>query len=186
MNIVLDENIVCPDNGSSGGSGPDGIGKCVKHKLYQSNLLIEPSERRTDGCYTIENTTIHFHPFTIEPDGSIVITLQQLLGCQDFAIEGWVSTFKCLGGPFVGDFDRAWSPGTGGITHIFYDENISPPPSNPGQLIRNSFSEITSNVRSVLVPLAPGEYVYNVLNQENRQCAYKINLANTDPTGGKC
>ena len=151
--------------------------------LAPNITVFEAGDRNSDGIYTIGSRQIHVFPFELQTDQQIRVPINQLgrgqnlstssgvsgqeqrfdqAFRQSLSIRAWISST-----PNGAEIKFRWHPGTGGISHLFFDKDISPTPMPqlaPQQ--RNQMSQITFQPRDVLVPLIPGKYFYNVLNME--------------------
>jgi len=144
--------------------------------------VFEVGDRNVDGIYLIGTNQIHIFPFDIEADGQVRVPINQLGRGQNLSsgvagqgqkfdqsfrqslsIRAWVSST-----PNGSEVKFRWHPSTGGITHIFFDKDLDPPPIPvEAPLQRNQMNQITFQPKDILVPLIPGKYFYNVLNMES-------------------
>lgn len=146
--------------------------------LEANILIIEEDDRNTNAKYEINPGFIHVFPFEILVDGQIRCPILHLNTNsslhQTFTIRAWLSSQ-----PNGEELFFRYHPTTGGISHLFYDEDISPTPTpTVGNPMRNSFSGITFMAEDVLIPLTPGIYYYNVLNMVLKTNAYELSFMN--------
>lgn len=137
-------------------------------------LIIEEADRQQDGTYELDHGFIHVFPFEILVDGQLRAPIRHLNTNaslrQAFTIRAWISDQ-----PFGTELFFRYHPGTGGLSHLFYDETITPTPEpKKHPAARNQFSAITYVPQDVLVPLAPGTYYYMVLNMVLTTNAYEL------------
>ena len=132
--------------------------------LAPNVTIIEEADRKFDGFYEIGSNQTQVFPFVIGVDDQLKTSIQHLLFRQSLSIRVWVSRGEPLGNELFFRFH----PGTGGVTHFFFDENITPTPIPEKQpLRRNKFSGIPYQAQDILVPLTPDTYYFNVHNMEN-------------------
>jgi len=148
--------------------------------------IIEEADRSTDGVYEIGTGQIQVFPFEIEAGGQLRVPILQFRFRQALSIRVWVSRGK----PFGSEIFFRFHPGTGGITHIFFDKDLDPVPIPKESAIqRNEFSGIISQFKDILVPVIPDEYFYNVQNLEsspanslnNTPNSYKVGFLGPEP-----
>jgi len=137
-------------------------------------LIIEEADRKQSGQYEIDPGFIHVFPFEILVDGELRAPNRHLSPDnrmhQSFSIRAWVSEQ-----PNGAELFFRFHAGTGGVSHLFYDESISPPPEpKKHEPMRNQFSPIVFVPQDNLVPLAPGTYYYMVQNMELSINAYEL------------
>ena len=134
--------------------------------------VIEEPDRNANGIYTIGTRQVHVFPFEIEDDGQLDVEIRQLgRGGQEtfdqsfrqsLSIRAWLSKT-----PYGAEVFYRFHPGVGGMTHLFYDKDLTPTPVPEMQPPKaNHFSEIPSQYKEILIPLIPGVYYYNVENLE--------------------
>lgn len=131
--------------------------------------IITPQLRTPDGVYFIPGSATHVHEFIIEIDGQVRIPIQQLPGKQSFSIRAWIGD-GILGNSLFFRF----SPGDGGLSHLFFDENLDPAPMPEGNPHFNKFAGQEFSPTDRAIGLAPGTYYYHVVNMESQDNAYKI------------
>lgn len=156
--------------------------------------VIEESDRNVDGIYTFGTGQINIFPFEILADSQIRVPINQIgrghgfvsdlpgqshqydqAFRQSFTIRAWISKT-----PNGSELIFRWSANTGGITHLFYDKDLDPPPMPvEAPLQRSQFNQITFQPRDILVPLIPDKYFYNVLNMESSPANDLDNMPNS-------
>lgn len=140
--------------------------------------IIEEPDRSTDGVYEIGTNQIQVFPFEIESGDQLRVPILQFRFRQPLSIRVWVSRGK----PFGSEIFFRFHPGTGGITHIFYDKDLDPAPiPQESPIQRSDFSGIIFQFKDILVPLIPDQYFYNVHNIESSPA----NSLNTTPNSYK-
>ena len=148
--------------------------------------IIEEADRSTDGVYEIGTNQIQVFPFEIVSGGQIRVPILQFRFRQALSIRVWVSRGKPNGSEIFFRFH----PGTGGITHIFYDKDLDPVPVPQESAVhRSEFSGISFQFKDILVPVIPDQYFYNVLNLESSPAnslndtpnSYKVGFLGPEP-----
>ena len=142
--------------------------------LPVNSLIIEEVDRHQNGAYEIDPGFIHIFPFDIIVDGQLRAPIRHLSAnnaqTQSFTIRAWISEK-----PNGAELFFRYHPGTGGVSHLFYDENIVPAPdTQKSDPMRNQFSAITFVPQDELVSLASGTYYYMVLNMVLKPNAYEL------------
>lgn len=136
--------------------------------------IIEEQDRKLDGNYEIGGIEIFSFIFNIPVDGQLKINSRQLgQARQSFTMRIWVSKE-----PNNIQLFNHFHPGNGGIHHLFVDETLNPlPEPEVFQVQRNEFSGFNFAVGEELVPLAVGQYHYNVQNMEGHEGGFFVNFA---------
>jgi hypothetical protein len=151
-----------------------GGGVSITVSRSDSGVVIEEADRKPDGRYLLDAGAINIFPFEILPDKQFRVPVKHLNTNAalhaTFSIRAWISET-----PYGSELFFRYHPGTGGVTHIFYDKGMNTPPIPIEQPpMRNSFSGITFVIKDELVPLTPGVYYYNVINMENKDNSYEL------------
>lgn len=131
--------------------------------------IITPQLRTPDGRFSINGDSIHIHEFIIDVGGQVRIPIQQLPGKQNLSIRAWIGD-GILGNSVFFRFH----PGDGGLSHLFFDENLDPAPMPVGEPHFNKFAGQNFAPTDNAIGLAPGTYFYHVVNMESQENAYKI------------
>lgn len=147
-------------------------------ELAQNALVIEENDRNQNGRYEIDPGFINIFQFEILTDGQLRAPFRHLNTHdalhQTYTIRAWIS-IRPNGGELFFRFHAM----TGGTSHLFYDESISPTPEpKKHSPMRNEFSAITYTPQDQLIPLAPGIYHYNVLNMVLKTNAFELFFIN--------
>lgn len=151
--------------------------------------IIEEADRSVDGVYEIGSNQIQVFPFDIVSGGQLRVPINQFRFRQPLSIRVWVSRGK----PFGSELFFRFHPDTGGITHIFFDKDLDPPPvPKESPIQRNQFSGIIFQFKDILVPVIPDQYFYNVQNMENSPAnslnntpnSYKVGFLGPEPICG--
>jgi len=137
-------------------------------------LVIEENDRNQNGKYEIDPGFINIFVFEIIADGQLRAPLRHLNTNaslhQTYSIRAWISDQ-----PYGSEIFFRFHASTGGTSHLFYDESISPPPEPLKHApMRNEFSAITYVPQDQLISLTPGVYYYNVINMELSTNAYEL------------
>lgn len=149
-------------------------------ELPPGAIIFEEEDRLQTGKYELDPGVLNIFKFEILPDGQLRVPVRHLntndRTHQTWSIRAWIST-----DPNGIELFYRFHPNTGGLSHLFYDENITPIPEPKKHApMRNEFSAITYTPQDELVPLAPGIYYYNIINMVLKTNAYEI--AFIDPT----
>ena len=137
-----------------------------------NSRVIEEIDRNLDGNYLIEPGFIHIFPFEIPGNDFIRTHIYQFDRRESFSIRAWVSKL-----PNDSESFFRFHPGTGGVTHMFYDESsIAAPLPVKGNTQRNQFSGISFTPQDDLIALEPGTHHFNVLNMELQENGYHLNF----------
>ena len=132
--------------------------------------FFEVDDRVVDGFYTVGANQIHIHVIDLLPNGQIRVPTAQTIIKQALSIRNWISIK-----PHGIELFFRFHPGSGGISHLLYDRNITPAPiPEKSALGLSSFSGQTFQFIDILVPLMPRRYFYNIHNLENQPNGYKI------------
>ena len=141
--------------------------------------ILEDADREAhiDGIYEIGSNQIHAHLFELASLDQIRVPLVQLQISQSLAIRAWLSKQ-----PNGQELFFRFHPGTGGITHLFYDMDLVPAPTPISEPIhRSEYSGQIYAVSDILIQLIPGTYFYNIHNLENRTSHYKVSFVRPGP-----
>ena len=143
-------------------------------ELPPNALVIEAADRNQNGTYEIDPGFIHIFPFEILADGQLRMPIRHLNTSnrmhQTYTIRAWISDQ-----PNGSELFFRYHPGTGGTSHLFYDESIVPVPEpKKHEPMRNQFSGITFVPQDNLIPLSPGIYYYNIINMVLKTNAYEL------------
>ena len=132
--------------------------------------IIEEPDRAVDGFYENGGGQIHIHVFDIAADGQLRIPISQTQFRQSLSVRVWVSAK-----PHGQELFYRFHPSQGGISHVFYDKDLTPLPTLvESPLQRSDFAGQTFKFSDILIQLIPGTYFYNIQNMENITTGYKI------------
>lgn len=140
--------------------------------------IFKPEDRTIDGNYEIGGIQIFSFVFDILDDGQLKVNSRQLGNLrQSQTMRIWVSKV-----PNDIQLFNHFHPTSGGIHHLFVDETITPLPTpEVFQVQRNEYSSISFGVGEELIPLAVGQYHYNVQNMEGHEGGFFVNFVNPCP-----
>lgn len=134
--------------------------------------IIEAPERTVDGFYEIGGGQIQIHVFEIAVGGQVRIPIQQTQFRQSLSIRAWISEE-----PHATELFFRFHPGTGGISHLFFDKDLTPEPIlEKSPIQRSVFAGQIFQFSDIPVKLEPGTYFYNVQNIEGLEAGYKISF----------
>lgn len=134
--------------------------------------IIEIVDRRQDASYVIEPGFIHIFPFVVPADDFMRTQTYQSDRRQNLSMRAWISDV-----PNDSELFFRFHPGTGGVTHMFYDRNmITPPTPVKSAIQRNLYSNIAFTPQDDLIALEPGIYYFNVMNMVLQESGYHLSF----------